>query len=303
MPLMPIPLCEELSALEQGLVLAALLDPREDASAPLERVTPTPSGQRSADAYGALRERGSTERRRAAVLLSRRLFSPVPAHLDQVHPSWLRHLLERQPPTVARLVMEALPSAILDRLGQEERHPEPLDVQGWVRAVLCRRVLGQLEPMPPPLEPGEEITLRALPRLPAQHLVPLLCDLGLLVLAQLVSRAADPALLESVAASLPVAMRQRFRRAASSSLPRLRDTASLLGRTAEIPIQERLCRLALQIVVPTLAPHEQRQLAQRLPHDLGLIALQVAPSPSGGQAAGGATAADLLRTALSWSEP
>jgi hypothetical protein len=300
MPLMPIPLLEELSTLEQGLVLAALLDPREDVSGPLERVTATPSGQRCVDAYNALRDRGASQRRRAALSLSRRLFSPVPAHLDQVHPSWLRQLLERQHPKVAQLVMDALPSAILDRLGQEAgQRPEPLEVQGWVRSVLCRRVLGQLEPMPPPLGPGEEITPHTLARLPAQRLVPLLSDVGLLALAQLVARAADSALLQTVGASLPPAMRPRFLRALELRLPPLRTTVSALGPGSGLPMQERLCRLALQTVVPTLAPHEQRQLAQRLPQELGLIAMQMAASP----ADGAADVTELLQTALSWSEP
>lgn len=256
---------EAMGALEQGIILAALLDGHEDAAAPLRRI----SGQDCAAGYAELRRGTAADRRQTAALLSRRLFSPLPAGLDRIHPSWIQHLLAAQRWEVARVVLAALPAAVVARSGLEPDPTwDPAGVPPWVRAQLLRRVLGPLEPMPSG-SAVDDPTPGRLVALPLAALEGLLARLGVVLLARLARRAKDPALVDSAGRSVPPDLGPLFRRALDAPLPLPRELAALTLPSAG-EVRRRLQSLALAAIGTVLAPPLRRQLAQRLPRELGL---------------------------------
>jgi len=256
---------EATGALEQGIILAALLDGHEDADAPLRRIADHDGAER----YAALRRGSAADRRHVAAQLSRRLFSPTPAGMDRIHPSWIRHLLEAQRPEVARVVLAALPATIVASTGLElDGTWDPAGVPPWVRAQLLRRVLGSLEPMPPGAAVEDPAPCRVLD-LPLAALEGLLARLGVVLLARLTRRAEDPALVDSAGQSVPPDLGPLFRRALDDELPLPRELAAL-ALPAAGEMRRRLQSLALAALGAALPPMSRRQLAQRLPRELGL---------------------------------
>lgn len=279
---------EARGALEQGIILAALLDGHEDAAAPLGRI----AGQDCAEQYAELQRATAAGRRHLVAQLSRRLFSPVPAGLDRIHPGWIRHLLEAQRPEVARVVLAALPATVVARAGLElDGTWDPSGVPPWVRAQLLRRVLGSLEPMPV-RSAVEEPAPDRLVDLPLAALEGLLTRLGVVLLAWLTRRAGDPTLIDSAEQRVPPELGSLFRRAVDADRPLPRELAALtLPGAGEM--RRRLQSLALAAVGASLAPSLRRQLAQRLPRELGLPLW----TRRGPPATGPSTLADALRLA------
>jgi len=254
------------------VLLAALMDGR-DAAGPLARIH---GAQRCAQSYLGLCDQNSDHRRAVTLTLSRRLFNPVPANLHRVDPSWIHHLLQQQSSAVARVVLDALPTAMRTALDLTT-DPVTAPIPRWVRPHLCRFTLGSLESMPPRAHiprPGPE-DLAALSHV---RLLELLESCGAVVLAQLVRRSQDPQLSQQVGARLPRAGRSSFQQALqleldlSPAVYREARPGTLLGSG----VASHLPALALAALAPTMQPHARRQLAQRLPRPMSLTLWELA---------------------------
>jgi hypothetical protein len=266
---------EQLSAPEQGALLGALLDGRDDAAGPLSRI----AGGVCLEHHTALSRGPASTRRRAAAVLSRSL-SPLPAGLERIHPSWLDHLISQQSPRVAALVLRTLPATVTSRLESAAAAP-PREPPGWVRPWLVRAVLGGLEPMPGELA-SPPTAAPMLPRLPQARLQGTLTRIGLLVLASLVRQAADPALAERVGHEVPGALRRYLLDALELPLPRLGPGPGALPNV-DVDMPGRLVSMACALLEQRLPRRTRRQLAQRLPRDVGLTLWSSSASPPEGE--------------------
>ena len=197
--------------------------------------------------------------------------------MDRIHPSWIDDLLARQSPAVARLVLEALPATTTARLAVA-----PVsscgDLPDWVRPLLVRMVLGQLAPMPA----GEATSAQApaqLALLRSERLHDVLTRLGLLALALLVRKAAGPDIVEQVTRALPGPLRRRFQVALSLEIPALPHPPQSLPLTGGADTERRLVALACGLLAPRLTRRLRRQVAQRLPRELGLPLWQATVAP------------------------
>jgi len=265
---------EELTTLEQGMLLAALI---HDDGAPLSRIAGV---DRCRQIHGDLREGDPARRRRTALLLSRRLFAPMPANLERVDPSWIEHLLQRESAAVAGIVLEALPAAVAARLALDAA-PPPGAILPWVRARLCRSVLTVIEPMPPQRKTADPRP-EELACLDRAELEQLLTAVGLLELARLVRQAEDPRLPARVEATLPRGLQPCFAKALATDLsapptrstglqlPALPRASSSSLHAGADSMDRRLLGLALQVLGPALDRQGRRQLAQRLPRPVSL---------------------------------
>jgi hypothetical protein len=276
---------ENETAEEQGVVLAALMA-GEHGAGPLERLAGE-VGQRCRRAFGALRALDAAGRRRAVLQLSRRVFSPLPAGLEQVHPSWIQHVIERESPAVQAVLLSALPTAVLSRLGLEQGPAPRPDLPAWVRPVLCRRVLGVFGPMPPatPTDASPLERLEQLATWPVERLSATLTQLGLIVLASSATHTKDPSLAEAARAALPPALARRFDQAAKLELalpPQRQDhrgtSPDTKGRRQARPQRRpdagppegRLLALGVELLAAGTPARAARQIAQRLPRQQGL---------------------------------
>lgn len=303
-----MPAIDELSFVEQGVVLAALLDGHDDPPA-LSRIA-DPVGARCREVFAGLRELDPDHRRRAVEAMTRRLFSPVPANLERVHPSWVQELLEREPAPVIRVVSQVLPPGLLELLVLPALPEAPVRIPSSLQGQILRAVLGRLAPMPPapppdvadaPLERPEELLGWELERL-EQTLV----RAGCLTLAALVR--GEEALQARVITSLSPPHDELLRLALGrpNALPPVR----VLPRIAMPPLaggsraDRMLAGLACQLLAAALPPTVGRQLAQRLPRELGLPLVDPPANPETERLnEQEAAVRQLLLVAESWGGP
>jgi hypothetical protein len=263
---------EQLDEAAQGVVLAALLAGGDGGA--LERIA---EGPRCDEALQAFKRLEPEQRRQAVTALARRLLSPLPRHLERVHPSWIQALLEREPAPVVQVVVRSLPPALKQMLVLPALTSAPPRASGAIQAQILRSVLGQLCSMPPPptdSRSDEAVPLRyedllgwSLSRLEAA-----LEGLGALALAS--SLKIDPTLRERLA-GLPSRTAALLRRALARPL-------SLSPR--ELPVRsgalqgqgQPLLRLGIQLLGRACpdAGEVRRQLAQRLPREQGQALLE-----------------------------
>ena len=283
---------EELTELEEGIVLAALLDGRR-AQERLGRLSGG-WGERCLAAWRALAGLDAGPRRARVAGLSQQLLSPLPLRLERVHPTWIAACLAREPPALAAVALRALPPAVAARLeGLRPAAPpgeaEIASVPPRLRRQICHAVLGGLASMPaastavrPPRAPRELATWSA------ERLAAALEHLGYLCLAALVLRAGldrD----DLAAQGLPCDAKLELALGAPPIDPLLPPHGAVWRATAS---QTPPLHLGAAALGPRLDPLLRRQLAQLLPRDQGQLLLAGQP-----EAAGAAATLELVRRA------
>lgn len=212
------------------------------------------------------------ERRAFIAELTHELFSPVPAHMGRVHPSWVQHLLDKESPAVVAVAIQGLPAALVSELVLPPL-PEPaLDPPLKVRRQVYQLVLGLLEAMPAEAE-GEPLALTDWADLPSWRPARVrqsLLQLGCLVLGALIEKG-DPSrgatLLShfaTYAAQITAAMQRPI------PLPRTILPPSMDQQQP----REVLMLLGLQSAGPCIPERCRRQVAQLLGRPEGLCLLE-----------------------------
>jgi hypothetical protein len=288
-------LAEALTELEQGVVLAALMDGRaaEDRLSRLEGEW----GGRCVAAYREAAALAPGARRQEVQALSRQLFVPWPSNLHRVHASWIEHLLAEESPLLSAAVWETLPSDVASRLKPPRaRTPErPHALPPALRGEICRAVLGSLVPMPSPR--SEDASLQCLDHLPAwppERVQAALECLGCLVVAAVAGRTEA-----FVAARVADAMAPRHRvrvREAMAAPPILLPRGLRPGPARRDPLELVAYGLGADVLRPALAPMTRRQAAQLLPRPIGSMLLEGGPGRREAEAVLG-----LFRRADAWA--
>lgn len=268
---------EQLEEAEQGVVLAALLAGRDGGA--LERIA---EGPRCNEALQACRRLEPAQRRQAITALARRLLSPLPRHLERVHPSWIQALLERESAPVVQVVVRSLTPELRQLLVLPALPSTPPRASGAIQAQILRSVLGQLCSMPPAADSPPDAPLQRYGDLLGWRrgrLEAALEALGALALASGLS--ADPALRERTLAGLPRPTAALLRRALAR--PLALSPRSLPLRPGTLQGQDQpLLRLGIQLMGRACPQggEVRRQLAQRLPRELGQPLLAAASPES-----------------------
>jgi len=287
----------DLLMVEQGLILAALLDRFEEGAHPLPL-----HGTLSAQYRGALEKmRGlSSPARRAAIAeLTQRLFSPLPAHLERVHPSWIQRLLDEESPAVAAVAIQGLPAAMLTALDLPaliEPAPAP---SAHVRRRLYELVWGRLAPMPAEaVAPPRQLTSwEELPAWTPARLKAALTRLGCLVFGGIISKI-GPASRETLAQQ--DALVHRFGPFAAAIRAAQQDPIPLAcDLKPPDPDHNEPARavreLGLQAASRELPSPWAVQTAQLLPRDEGRILCAAGPDSSEEQPPGASVLSSLAR--------
>ncbi|HEY3359822.1 MAG TPA: hypothetical protein VGQ83_41615, partial [Polyangia bacterium] len=186
---------------ERALVVMALAQRGAEAAALLAGLA-GPSGARCAAAAAELSALPGAAR---AALLAReaaRLFAPLPANLERVHPSWLAAALGDVPPALRRALVTMLPPATRAALTAPEDGGPPARPAPAMLAALTRRAFGALCAMPDGDPPAADARVEELPRLPAPALEERLAALGRERAAAALRGAPRPA-LAALCARLP----------------------------------------------------------------------------------------------------
>jgi hypothetical protein len=160
-----IPAVEALAADEQGALLGLILG---GAGAPAAVRLGGRAGGRCAGALEAYAELSEAEAAAARATLVASLEAPVPAGVEQVHPGWLRRVLEGEPGAIIRAVTRGLPAEvgrvaeeILRGRGDDARAASPVP-EGPALADLRRSLFAALAPMPTDATAGAMPLARAL---------------------------------------------------------------------------------------------------------------------------------------------
>lgn len=249
---------------EQGIILAALLDSRSTA-APLDRLSD--NFARRCDAQLTELQRLTPAARRAFIAsLTQELFSPIPAHLNRVHPSWVQHLLSEEPPAIVAVVLQGLPAALASGLSLPPL-PEPApDPSPQIRRQVYQLVLGRLEAMPEEAE-GEPRALGAWAELatwsPARVGKALL-QLGCLILGALIKKGPPDQGELLLTRFSPFAEQITAATVKPIALPR-----TIHPSTDHQDPQQVLMLLGLQSAGPCIPEPCRRQVAQLLPRSEG----------------------------------
>ena len=261
---------------EQALLLAAALA-GADGSA-LTQVHGEP-GARCRHALEELQALSSSERRHAVAQLGRRLFAPLPAHLDRIHPSWIAPRLEAEPGALRALLEDALPRELVP--GREAsplpaRVAEPL---APCRGVVCRAALGDLPELPAERRSAAPLaTLTDLATWAPADLQELLRRLGLLALRAWLDRAPE------LTAPLLSRLRPEDARALQAELQRapvlLNSAPRGHAQDEKHAKEEVLPLIGADLLGSALAPVERRLIALVLPASLGQALLAAAAPDS-----------------------
>jgi alkylated DNA nucleotide flippase Atl1 len=148
----------ELDATERGFLLGISLLAGGDPQHPPVAVLAGAAGGRCRRAAAALHELPRAERLRWAGVLAREALAPVPPAIDEVHPEWLRRILEAESDDVVRLVAVDGPPALsgaaaavlADRgAGGAAAPPAPAGALAEAVVELRRAVLAPIVPVPP----------------------------------------------------------------------------------------------------------------------------------------------------------
>jgi hypothetical protein len=298
---------ERLNATEQGFVMGALLVGRE-VDTRFARLT-GPTAERCRSALFEIQQLTPSRRRRYLRGLSHRLFSPIPDHLDQVHPSWFQHLLERESLPVIGAVLSVLPPATVDALALPTVPTRPPELPSRVLAQIFRTVLSRLEPMPDPSQlSGEESDpehLEAILGWSSGRLEAAIDHLGCLAMAALLSRAEESS-VRTLRKRVLERTAEPYRTKVAHACARAEDLPVIpirqLKEVASGPGGTRLFfRLGARLLATGLSRSDRtgRRLAQRLPRELGLVVLEQIDSETSG--VGGGTILPLVRLADRWA--
>jgi hypothetical protein len=244
-------------------------------------------------AWGEVISLDSTRRRGVVLSLSQRLFSPLPRGIERIHPSWLQPLVDGEPPEIAELLSQALPAELLAQLQIHRPPSRRSHLPPALRPFLLRQILKPLQSMPSARTVGASLErLEDLVHWPEPRLRQALLHLGCLIAASLMQRPEAKGLWKI---EVPPSYASKINRAPAVGKPI--PSESLRPPEISPPSFEALLLdLVSQLIGPALGSELQRQVAQRLPRELGQYLLQPATaSISDGPAR------SLLRYADEWA--
>jgi hypothetical protein len=267
---------ESLAADERGVVLGLVASGAEAAAA--ARLA-GPGRERCVSALAALARLPEDGRDAVRASLASALLAPLPEGLDQVHPGWIRRVLERESSGIVRAVARALPEPVrsvaaelLGARGESVAAPSPVP-EGSVLEALRRGLFADLAPMPGAAGASTPLA-RRLCALPSPALLEEVDRRGASALGLALAGAADAVLARAAAGAGEPFARVVLAAAREPASPEARAVARAL--VASVPASEAargaVRAVGLRAVARAIAPEGPAALAavaQRLPPAVG----------------------------------
>lgn len=185
-------LLEKLAIREQAMVLAALLHQasRDDIPLRFNKISGEP-GQRCLQAFHEVQNLNQSEKNQLVKGLAKRLFAPLPANVERIHPSWIAQAIKSESATIASIFKQGLPPSMREMIKIEQ--PNHLTSQAnspiILERVITNMVLRNVVPMMPlinyPTNTWAPTHLEELGGWPPERIISTITHLGYLMLAYL----------------------------------------------------------------------------------------------------------------------